>query len=771
MRILPNDQGDPQSDPAAEARLSEVLLPPLTECVAATGAVAGIVYLAEPDGSQLRAVVIEGAVPFVFGVPDAMSTDGPYASATAWRTGEFTVVGEPAPEPGDPASPRVIPLPYSAASVPLARDGRRYGALTVMGLPVPGDDWTLSPSQQAHLLAIGDRLTRRLDALAAGGVAVAPGPSVLLVPSPGGTDEAGATGVARWYGAVDDGAGHDGGGALEGAARYGGPSGAARSLSLMYLVHKLSARLTKVTGLAEITPAVVERVMRPFRARGVIIGHITDGRLWVVGSEGTHSSVVREMHGSGVTAGTPWADAALTLFPKFFANRAALHRRYPGTFDGDPLGDGWAFLPLCVADRAVGVCCLSFAGERELDAQEQAVLMMLADLVAATLERARLGAYEHVLAETLQRMLLPRELTALPGVVTTARYVPARRQAGLGGDWYDVLQVPDGRIGLIVGDVEGHNIDSAIVMGQLRSAVMAYAKEGHDPAAVLERAGRLLSDLDTDLIASCCIAFLNIEDGVLETALAGHPAPLLRDPDGRLEFLDVVPGVPLGVTPASGTNTSTVLRPGATLMLYTDGMHLAATGDLPAAALELLTTTDADLEELADRLVDTAVDGHDDLALLLAHYEGGVAGASRRIEQMEIPRHDLRGVADARRFVRKCLERWDSPEISEALEMIASEAVTNALIHADSDVGLRLREYDDHVRLEVRDSDAHPPLPSALSVSEEEEQAQAEHGRGLVIVDSIATAWGSSPHGRGKTVWMEMKSEAQDEEGDDPGGR
>jgi anti-sigma regulatory factor (Ser/Thr protein kinase) len=161
--------------------------------------------------------------------------------------------------------------------------------------------------------------------------------------------------------------------------------------------------------------------------------------------------------------------------------------------------------------------------------------------------------------------------------------------------------------------------------------------------------------------------------------------------------------------------------------------------------------------------VERAADGHDDLALLLAHYEGGVAGASRRIEQMEIPRHDLRGVAVARRFVRKCLRQWNAPELSETLEMITSEAVTNALIHADSEVGVRMREYDDHVRLEVRDSDAHPPLPSAMSVSDEGEQAQAEHGRGLVIVDSLATAWGSSPHGRGKTVWMELKSPGSDE--------
>lgn len=741
MRNLPNDPGDPRGAPADEEGLPAVLLKPLAECVTLSGAVAGIIYLAEPDGKQLRAAVIQGSVPFVFSMPDSMSTDAPHASPTAWRTGELTVTGAPEPEPGDESAPHVIPFPYCAAAVPLGRNGRCYGTLTVVRLPTGGaEEEPLSSSRRALLLAVGERLTDRLDELAARGAVIAPGPNTLLVPTRDGHD---AAPVAERVWGVPE---------VEGSG----------GMSLMYQVHKLSTRLTRVTGLDELTPAVVERIMTPFGAKGVVVGQIIDERLWIAGSVEVPTSVVRELHGAALAPGTPWADAALTNFPRFFASRAELHRRYPGVFDAGS-ANSWAFLPLSVGGRPVGVCCLSFAGERTLDTEEQAALMMLADLLAAAMERARLGAYEHILAESLQRTLLPRELTALPGVVTTARYVPASADVGLGGDWYDVLKLPDGRIGLIVGDVEGHSTDSAIVMGQLRSAVMAYVKEGHDPAAVLGRAGRLLSDLDTELIATCCIAFLNVEDGVLEAARAGHPAPLLRHPDGRLEILDVVAGVPLGIGASSGENCSTVLPPGATLMLYTDGMYQASTGDIPASALELLAGADVDLEELADGLVERAADGHDDLALLLAHYEGGVAGASRRIEQMEIPRHDLRGVAVARRFVRKCLRQWNAPELSETLEMITSEAVTNALIHADSEVGVRMREYDDHVRLEVRDSDAHPPLPSAMSVSDEGEQAQAEHGRGLVIVDSLATAWGSSPHGRGKTVWMELKSPGSDE--------
>ncbi|MGW0083086.1 ATP-binding SpoIIE family protein phosphatase [Streptomyces sp. NPDC003393] len=718
-----------------------MLVAPLSQALAMPGVLAAIVYLAEPRQSQLKAAAVHGSVPFLFGMPDAMPDDAGHASATAWRTGEFTVTGAPAPKPGGTEPPRLIPFPYSAASAPLeSGSGDRYGALTLIYPLAPDQRWEMGPAQRAALTGVAEHLAARLDVLAARGVAVVPGPSVILVAGP--DDESDIEARTSGWGAP------------------GAPGSA--GLSLMYQVHSLSTRLTQLTSLDEITSAAVTRIMDPFGANGMVVGQITDERLWIVGTSGAGASLIRQLHGARLAVGSPWADAVLTHFPRFFDSASALRRHYPDAYDVDDTVRGWAFLPLCVGFHPVGICCLTFAEERTLTAEEQAALMMLADLLASAVERARLAAYEHTLAESLQRTLLPRSLTALPGVVTTARYVPARAETGLGGDWYDVLQLSDGRVALIVGDVEGHSTDSAIVMGQLRSAVMAYVQEGHDPAAVLTRAGRVLSALDTDLIATCCICFLNLEDGVVETARAGHPAPLLRGPDGRLRCLDVVAGVPMGIAEYAGTNSSAVVPPGATLMLYTDGIYRARTGEFSRSTLDLLSGADGDLEELADRLVATAADGHDDLSLLLARFEGGVPGASRRIEQLEIPRHDLAGVAAARRFVRDCLRRWDTTEVTDALEVLASEAVTNALIHADSAVDVRMREYDDRVRLEVLDSDAHPPLPSAMCVSDEAEQSRAEHGRGLVIVDGLATAWGSSPHGRGKTVWMELRNPRAD---------
>ncbi|MPY30169.1 SpoIIE family protein phosphatase [Streptomyces adustus] len=748
MENLPKKQ-EARPDTADAIELRKVLVSSLAEALATREAPAGILFLIDADRSRLRAAVIQGSVPFLFGMPDVISVDADHASARAWRTGAFTVASAPAPRPGSEEAFRLIPFPYSAASVPLvAEDGTRFGALTLVRPLMQGPAWAFDADERDVLSGVASRLSAELAVLSARGVTVAPGPSAILVPSPG------------------DQGGHD-------VSRWGAP-GAPESagLSLMYHVHHLSTRLTQLTSLDEILPAARAHMMVPFGASGIMMGHVKDDRLWIVGSSGVSAALIRGMHATNLTPGSPWADAVLAHFPYFFDSPSGLQSHYPDVYEADDTVRSWAFLPLGVGSRHVGVCCLTFDDERVLTTEERAALMMLADLLASAVERARLSAYEHTLAESLQRTLLPRSLTALPGVITTARYVPARGEAGLGGDWYDVLQLPDGRVALIVGDVEGHSTDSAIVMGQLRSAVMAYAREGHDPAAVLNRTGRLLSELDTELIATCCIAFLSLSDGVVEVARAGHPAPLLRRPDGQLHHLDTVVGVPLGVGESAVTNTSTIVPPGSTLMLYTDGMYAAKTGELSPSVLKLLTEADGDLEELADQLTEAAADGHDDLSLLLARFEGGVAGASRRIERFEIPRHDLAGVAAARRFVRGCLRRWDAAELTDTLEVIASEAVTNALTHADSAVDIRMREYEDHIRLEVRDSDAHPPLPSAMSVTDEAEQSQAEHGRGLQIVDSLATTWGSSPHGRGKTVWMELQNprkEADREDGKDTG--
>ncbi|MGW1761341.1 ATP-binding protein [Streptomyces mirabilis] len=141
--------------------------------------------------------------------------------------------------------------------------------------------------------------------------------------------------------------------------------------------------------------------------------------------------------------------------------------------------------------------------------------------------------------------------------------------------------------------------------------------------------------------------------------------------------------------------------------------------------------------------------------LLLARYEDAAGAGAPRTAGLRIQRQDVQGVKAVRNFVSDRLCAWGLTEVSDSLQLIASEIVTNALIHAGSDVDVRLRAFADHVRLEVRDSDSNPPVPSPLAL-DEEENAEAEHGRGLLIVEALAGGWHSVPNGRGKTVSLDM---------------
>jgi anti-sigma regulatory factor (Ser/Thr protein kinase) len=296
-------------------------------------------------------------------------------------------------------------------------------------------------------------------------------------------------------------------------------------------------------------------------------------------------------------------------------------------------------------------------------------------------------------------------------------------------------------------------------MGQLRSAVAAYAAEGHGPAALLSRTGALLARLGTDLLATCCVAAVDTEDGSAEIALAGHPPPVLRLSDGTARILRAPANVPLGVAANTSYRAERhVLPPHAVLMLYSNG--LLDPGDADAGTLLAATARERedDLEVLADLLLGGTAGPsarRDDTALLLARYEGPDGDAAAHSGSLHIQSRDLRAVGQARGFVHDRLHDWGLAEMTDDLELITSEVVTNALVHAGSDVDIRIRFLRDRIRLEVRDDDTAPPVPTLYSLSEEGSE-RAEHGRGLFLVDALARTWNTSAHGRGKTVWLEV---------------
>lgn len=289
---------------------------------------------------------------------------------------------------------------------------------------------------------------------------------------------------------------------------------------------------------------------------------------------------------------------------------------------------GWLAAPLIARNgQNLGLVQLSDkvgpGGElAEFDAQDEALLVQLAQLAALTLEKGLTYEREHETALALQRSLLPR-LPALPGVELAVRYVPAGAGLEVGGDWYDAFPLPDGWVGLALGDVVGHGLRSASLMGQVRVALRAYATVERSPADVVAHLDRLVAGLGEEPMATLAFGTWHPVNGVLHLVLAGHPAPLVREPDGRVHALTAAPGLPLGVAPGGGYEQIELqLDPGATLLWFSDGLVESRSRPVGQGLEELehvLRDGPGPLEELSDHLVKvmTADGTDDDVAVLL----------------------------------------------------------------------------------------------------------------------------------------------------------
>jgi serine phosphatase RsbU (regulator of sigma subunit) len=245
----------------------------------------------------------------------------------------------------------------------------------------------------------------------------------------------------------------------------------------------------------------------------------------------------------------------------------------------------------------------------------------------------RLYQQEHRVADTLQRSLLP-VLPEIPGIRAAAHYVSASTAADVGGDFYDLLRLPDGSIGMVIGDVVGHDVTAAAAMGHLRGLIRAcvWEAEDDDPSAVLTRVDRLVQGLHVAPMATLVYARAVPPAGPgepwrLRLANAGHPPPLLRSPDGAVRLLDGVPGLLVGVDAGAPRRTIDVeVPPGATLIAYTDGLIERPGTDLDDGIADLCARLagaplDADPEVLCDAAVSGTLDGRDDVALLAVHFE------------------------------------------------------------------------------------------------------------------------------------------------------
>ncbi|MFF4649149.1 SpoIIE family protein phosphatase [Streptomyces sp. NPDC001380] len=507
---------------------------------------------------------------------------------------------------------------------------------------------------------------------------------------------------------------------------------------------------------------------------GLVLASLENGRLQILGATGYRPESLQPYDRTPLDPRHPASDAVRTRTPVFLASPEEYRRRYPEAWPRvSVLGRrSWAFLPLIAGSRPIGVCLVSFDDDRDLGGDDRTLLSTLGGLVGQSLARARLHDAEHELASGLQRVMLPRRVPPVPGTTTAVRYLPAGTGLQIGGDWYDVVPLPGGHVGLVIGDVQGHDVHAAGVMGQLRIALRAYAAEGHPPAAVMARASRFLADLDTGHFATCTYAEVNVEHGVVYAVRAGHLDPVVRRTDGSTAVQPVAGGLPLGISPEEEYQvTRFTLDPGEVVVLTTDGLVEARTVDLDEGMERLRRVlggplpdvadgTDP-LEALADRIAADAVDSaerEDDIALLLMRWDGPEGGLPQQRLRRRIGQADLARIAELRGEIRAAVTRWGVGDLADTAELLASELVTNALVHTDRDAMVTARLYRDgdgpvRFRLEVEDDSDR--WPTRRTPGE-----QASSGRGLMLVEALADSWGVEPRGSGKRMWFELGTTA-----------
>ncbi|MGW2723516.1 SpoIIE family protein phosphatase [Streptomyces sp. NPDC001492] len=412
-------------------------------------------------------------------------------------------------------------------------------------------------------------------------------------------------------------------GTAEPAAR--GPS---RAGSLYHLMH-MAATLTEALGVQDVVDQAADQLMPALGATAMAVMAPRDGRLRILGHRGYDAERLERFDHMPLNADMPVVRVMETGNPHFFTDFDELRRSYPEAVHFDDK-TSWAFLPLIASGRAVGSLVLAYDRPRHFPPTERAVITALAGLVGQALERGRLYDTQFAVAHQLQAALLPRHLPSLPGLQVTARYRPAGHGVEVGGDFYDLIRLNDTTVAAAIGDVQGHDIDAAALMGQVRTAVHSQAAAGASPGDVLGRTNRLLVGLDPGRFASCLYAHLDLGRHSVCLASAGHPPALLRHADGHTEVLSPPPGLLLGIDDRTDYQAAEFpLHPGCVLVLYTDGLVERPGVDLEDAigtlAALVARTDPEDPEAMADTLIRHAADLADDLALLIVHLKGAAA--------------------------------------------------------------------------------------------------------------------------------------------------
>ncbi|MFJ6798799.1 SpoIIE family protein phosphatase [Streptomyces sp. NPDC091268] len=395
------------------------------------------------------------------------------------------------------------------------------------------------------------------------------------------------------------------------------------------------------------------------------------------------------------------------------------------------------------------------------DPHRTGVLIHLADVTDHAEAADRLRASERRQREaavTLQRSLLPQELEQPDDLRIAATYQPGGTEAAVGGDWYDVITLGAGRTALVIGDVMGRGVRAAAVMGQLRTAVRAYARLDLPPHEVLQLLDGLAAEIDASQIATCVYAVHDPNEGLLAYASAGHLPILVRDEDGTVRRAADPTGPPLGTGGWLHTSGTIALGPGSTAVLYTDGLVERRGEDIDegVAALErALSGAQGTPAVICDRLMRALgvdADHDDDVAVMVLQQPARTGAEAELFHNAALELHGgIEAAPRARAFAQGVLTSWRFPvELCDLGVLAASELVANSLQHGTPPMRLRLRRTDRRLIVEVTDGDDHLPRRRRAEPAD-------ETGRGISIVATIASSWGCRrTPGGGKAVWCEF---------------
>ncbi|MGW2729907.1 ATP-binding SpoIIE family protein phosphatase [Streptomyces sp. NPDC001494] len=480
----------------------------------------------------------------------------------------------------------------------------------------------------------------------------------------------------------------------------------------------------------------------------------------VVGGAPSSTIRLQQLHVS--PDGSPQARALINGEPSRLAGPAGTPRDVDGGGGaGEHRVQSTLVVPLRARDCILGVAEFGRCrNPRLFDDEDLLLAQEIAARAAVAIDNARRYTHARSTALTLQRSLLPQHTAEQSAVEIAYRYLPAEAQAGVGGDWYDVIPLSGARVALVVGDVVGHGIHAAATMGRLRTAVRTLADIDLPPDELLTHLDDVVLRLSAeaspdgepagDIGATCLYAVYDPVSRQCTVARAGHVLPVVVSRDGTTDLLDVPPGPPLGLGGLPFEAADFVLPEGSLLALYTDGLIEARDHDVETGVALLRHTLgqpSASLQAACDTVLQALLPPDrpsDDVALLLARTH---ALGARQVASWDVD-PDPVSVSRARSDVARQLISWGLESLEFTTELMVSELVTNAIRYGRPPIRLRLI-HDRALMCEVSDtSNTTPHMRRARTYD--------EGGRGLLLIAQLAAHWGTRHARQGKTVWAEL---------------